>query len=79
MEGEEARGKMAEEGGELGMGEGVGRQKGNKVGERGLRERREEEEAGEMGRGKEEKVEKGSREADGQGWASLAAHNPATP
>lgn len=89
MEGEEARGKMAEEEEERGRtvedaekkerAEGVGRQKGSRVGERGLRERMEEAEAGEMERRYEERGEKGRGEADGQIWASPVAHNPATP
>ena len=48
------------------------------VGERGQRGRKEVAEAEEMGMGKEEKVEKGSGEADGQGWAFLVAHNSVT-
>lgn len=59
--------------------EGEGRQKGSRVGEKGLRGRREVEGAGEMGRMYEERGEKERGEAVYQGWASPVAHNPGTP
>lgn len=58
---------------------GVGRRWGSRVGERGLRARREEEEEGETVRRYEEREGKGREGADGWGWASSVAHNPGTP
>lgn len=81
------RGKTAEEGEARGRTEkeaeereeGAGTQEGSRVGWRRLREMREVEDSGEMGRKYKETGEKGSWEANAQGWASPAAHNSGTP